>query len=182
MSVDPVAVLQGAANEALAQEFVEFLVSKEGQRVWNLKAGDEAGGRHALRRLPVRRDVYTAGDLARYSDPGELPYENTGGFVYRAELTAPAFNALALVVRAMCLDSHGELKDAWEALIEHGFPPQATAAFGDVSIAGYDSAMGQIRQTLKSNNRIAAIEIQKRLGESFRENYRRTISLARQGR
>lgn len=182
VSVDAVAILRGAPHAALAEEFLAFLVSTEGQRLWNLKPGVPGAPPHALRRLPVRRDIYQPEDLALFSDPEELPYGRADGFTYRAELTAPAFNALAVIVRAMCLDSHDELKEAWKVLIEHDFPPQASAAFSDVSIVGYENAMGPIRQALKSKDRIVLVEQQQRIGQAFRENYRRTISLAKQKR
>jgi ABC-type Fe3+ transport system substrate-binding protein len=182
VSVDPVGILRGAPNRELAEEFVHFLLTPEAQRIWNQRPGTPGAPPSALRRLPLRTDVYTPADLAIYSDPTALPYENTGGFVYKPELTESAFNALATIIQAMCLDSHHELKEAWAALIEAGFPPQATAAFSDVSIASYENATGFIRETLKGKRRIEIVEMQKRLGENFRENYRRAISLAREGR
>jgi len=181
VSVDPVAILKGAPHRALAEDFIAFLFSKNGQRLWNLKPGEPGAPLHALRRLPIRRDLYTPEELKAFSDPDALPYERTGNFSYRAELTAPAFSALALIIRSMCLDSHHELQVAWQALIDHNFPPQATAAFEDVAIVGYENAMNNIRTTLKSRNRIEATELQKNLVQSFRENYRRAANLARSG-
>ena len=182
VSVDPVAILRGAPHHDLAEEFITFLLSQDGQRLWNLMPGPPPAPLHALRRLPLRRDVYSPADLARYSDPQALPYDKTGGFVYKPEFTASAFNALAVIIQSMCLDSHDELREAWQELILHDFPPQATAAFNDVSIASYETATGQIRDTLKGKRRVDMIELQARLGSAFRENYRRAISLARQNR
>ena len=180
VSVDPVARLRGGPNPELAEAFIAFLMSPDGQRLWNLKAGDPGAPPNPLRRLPVRRDVYEPGDLVRYSDPDALPYEKAG-FTYRPELTADAFNALALIVRAMCLDPHEELKEAWREIVAHGFPRQAMNAFSDVSIVSYENAMGSIRTALKSGDRLAMAELQARLGDTFRENYRRAASLARSG-
>src|SRR5258708_31481701 len=38
-SVDPVATLRGAKHRALAQDFIEFVLSSEGQKIWNFKPG-----------------------------------------------------------------------------------------------------------------------------------------------
>jgi ABC-type Fe3+ transport system substrate-binding protein len=55
-SVDPVALLRGAKNPEVAKLFIEYLLSMEGQKLWNFRPGTEGGPeRFALRRLPVRR-------------------------------------------------------------------------------------------------------------------------------
>ena len=182
VSVDGVAILRGAPHRELAEEFVSFLLSKEGQRVWCLKPGQAGAPETALRRLPVRRDLYTAQEMAGYSDPEARPYGKDATFQYQPALTGPAFNALALVIRAMCLDSHDELARAWQALIAHGFPPRAAAAFQDVSITGYDTVRGTIRQTLESSNRLDVVVLQRELMLAFRENYRRAAQMAEEGR
>jgi ABC-type Fe3+ transport system substrate-binding protein len=82
---DPVAVLYGVKGrqEELANHFVEFLLSPEGQRLWILKAGEPDGPRErSLRRLPVRQDVYA--DRQGWTDD-ENPFADAGGFNQRAE-------------------------------------------------------------------------------------------------
>jgi iron(III) transport system substrate-binding protein len=59
---DPVAILYGTHGQSLeyADHFIEFLLSPEGQRFWELKPGEPGGPRlHALRRSPIRLDVYS---------------------------------------------------------------------------------------------------------------------------
>ncbi|MDP7655207.1 MAG: extracellular solute-binding protein, partial [Roseibacillus sp.] len=59
ISVDPVAVLKGAPHPELAQAFVEFVLSREGQMLWAAAPGSRPGPRYrALRRLPIRPDLY----------------------------------------------------------------------------------------------------------------------------
>ena len=88
---------------------------------------------------------------------------------------------LALIIRALCLDSHDELRTAWQALVENGFPPRATAAFEDVSLVGYSSACGNIRRALESPDRLDAVILQRELLVAFRRNYRLATHLARAG-
>lgn len=65
LSADPVAVLRGAPHPELAAEFVRFVLSPEGQRLWVLPAGAPGGPKYrTLFRLPVRPEVYPAGDDA----------------------------------------------------------------------------------------------------------------------
>jgi len=59
ISVDPIAILKGAPHEELARDFVRFLFTERGQMLWNARPGSELGPRQrALRRLPIRRDLY----------------------------------------------------------------------------------------------------------------------------
>ncbi len=63
--VDPVAVFRGAPNPDIAQGFVEFLLTEQAQLIWNKKPGTINGPQYtALRRLPVRPNVYTPGNLS----------------------------------------------------------------------------------------------------------------------
>ena len=53
VGVDPIGVFRGAPDPALASEFIEFMVSEKGQKLWNWKPGTPGGPqRYALRRLP----------------------------------------------------------------------------------------------------------------------------------
>ncbi|SHI89911.1 ABC-type Fe3+ transport system, substrate-binding protein [Rubritalea squalenifaciens DSM 18772] len=179
-SVDPVAVFRGAPNPDLAQAFVEFLLSEQGQVLWNKKPGSKNGPKHqALRRLPVRPDVYTKENLADFTDPEVLPYVNKGEFTYEAELTGPAFTALRMIIRAMCIDVHDELKSSWYTLAENGFPPRATAHFHDVANVSYDRTMAEIRQQVSVGKKIDTTTMATRLAATFRRNYAEAARLAR---
>ncbi len=68
VGVDPVAILRGAPHREVAERFVEFVLSIEGQKLWNFRVGTPGGPvRYALRRLPVRKELY-----ARSSRPFAL--------------------------------------------------------------------------------------------------------------
>jgi hypothetical protein len=79
---DPVAILHGVKGEQriLANRFVKFLLSPEGQRLWMLKpdpSNPYAPAFRALRRPPVRRDVYS--DRSGWADEVN-PFEEAGDF------------------------------------------------------------------------------------------------------
>jgi len=177
-SADPVAVLKGAPHPELAQAFVEFCLSPEGQVLWFFKPG-EAGGpkERALHRTPIRRDVYTAVNLRRSTLPEVDPFARVeGGFFYRKELTGKAFNTLRQLVKVACIDSHDELTRAWRAVAAAGFPPEATAVLLDVSAVPYE-AFGQGDAVLDGGDPLAAAARARELGERFRANFRRAAAM-----
>ncbi|MBK1831040.1 extracellular solute-binding protein [Verrucomicrobiaceae bacterium R5-34] len=182
MSVDPVAVLKGAPDPELAQAFVEFLVSEQGQVLWNARPGSPIGPRHhALRRMPVRRDVYTAENLQHFTDQ-ENPYEMTGGFVYDRALTGKGFKALQFVIRVLCLDAHEELKEAWVKLTDAGMPERATKIFSDTTLVSYQNTMGDLRRQLSDGTKVETARMAVRLGKLFRKNYELAGELAEEGK
>jgi iron(III) transport system substrate-binding protein len=182
-SVDPVALLRGAPNAPVARAFIEFVLSMEGQKLWNFRPGTPGGPEHfALRRLPVRRDFYSSGFEEFLSDPEERPYEAQDQLIYRAPWTSPLFREMSLVIRIMGQDTHRELVRAWRAVLDAGQPPEAMAVLQDMSMVDYDQVSGPIRQTLGSRNRVEEVQLSKRLGDHFRQQYRQAAEIARRSR
>ena len=178
LSVDPIAVLKGAPHEEVAQQFVEFCLSKEAQLLWFGKPGVEGGPKErALHRTPVRKDMYTPEILAKTTMPDALPYEDDGNLNYDKELTGKVFNTLRKLVKVMCIDSHDEMRDAWAAIIEAGMPADALEVFNDVSRVSYEIA-GQGDAGLDSRDSMVQAERMRELGEWFRGNYREAKRLA----
>jgi spermidine/putrescine-binding protein len=183
VGVDPIAILRGAPNRAVAERFVEFVLSIEGQKLWNFRVGTPGGPqKYALRRLPIRKELYAPEYTAFRSDPTVFPYEDARLFTYHAAWTAPLFRAIGLIVRVMTQDSHDELADAWKALIAAGFPPEATQRFYDVSLVDYSVAREKLRPILSSPDRIAEVALTRELTDAFRRQYREAAQLAREGK
>lgn len=178
-SVDPIAMLRGAPNSELAFKFMEFLFSKKGQQLWDYRVGTNGGPeRQALRRLPVRKDLYVEPYLTNFADPKVLPFEKADLFRYEVAWTGRAFGAIRYIIKSVCLDPHDELRAAWQALIDHDFPPDAVAAFDDVSRITYEIALGEIADVLKRPSREQSL-YGRGLSEHFREQYRRVEVLAK---
>ena len=179
-SVDPVGLLRGAPHRAVAVAFIEFSLSMEGQKLWNLKPGAPGGPEYfALRRLPVRKDFYEIEGIDRLrSDPEEHPYATQEGrLIYRPERTGKLFRELAFVMRVMCLDTQPELKRAWRALIDAGMPADALAVFQDVSAVSYEETAGRIRAALRSKNKVDEIKLANELGNRFRAQYLKVVEM-----
>jgi len=180
-SVDPIALMRGAPHREVAVAFIEFTLTMEGQKLWDLKVGAPGGPEYfALRRLPVRKDFYEIpGIAALRSDPEELPYASQERLIYRPQWTGRLFRELAFVVRVMCLDTQPELKKAWRALADAGMPPEALAVFADVSAVDYEIASGRIKAALASKNKVDEINLANELGNHFRRQYLKAEEMAR---
>src|SRR5690606_5442244 len=117
VGVDPIGMLRGAPNADVARAFIAFVLSIEGQKIWNFKVGTPGGPvRYALRRLPVRKELYESQYAAFRSDPDVFPYEEAKSFTYHEKWTGPLFSALRFIVRVSCIDAHDEQAAAWKAL------------------------------------------------------------------
>src|SRR5690606_41063731 len=115
-------------------------------------------------------------------------YERTGDFVYRPDLTGKAFTALGAIFRAMCIDPHEELKEAWHEM--HATGPRMTSkagneaefVFHDVSHVSYARVMDELVPLLADKrDRLSAVKEMNRISRIFRENYRRAAEVARKG-
>jgi hypothetical protein len=148
ISADPISLLRGAQHRELAVRFIHYVLSEEGQRLWNYSPATPGGPhRFALRRLPIRRDFYPSPDPAvqtayeshrphtvdALGDPGINPYALAGGFTYQSRWTGRHFSVHRDLIRAMCLDAGEELRAAWQAIIRNGGPeeqPEAVRTLG----------------------------------------------------
>jgi len=139
IDADPVSVLNGAPNEDLARRFVRFVLSDEGQALWNFHAvntdagaknpvgpGGERMGptRYELRRMPVRRDMF-----ARYESS---MIDRVNPFDIASDTQNPGWRTgVQVMMGAFAIDAGAELRDAWAAIARArrtpGFPPETLA-------------------------------------------------------
>lgn len=183
VGVDPIGLLRGAPNRAVAEEFIAFVLSLDGQKLWNFRVGTPGGPeRYALRRLPVRKELYAPEFTGFRSDPDVRPYDEATHFTYHPAWTGPLFKTMNFIIRVMALDSHDEMVSAWRALIAARFPREALRTFADMSAVDYETARSVIRPALGSQNRIDEVRLAKDLGEKFRSQYREAERLAKEGK
>lgn len=180
VGVDPIGLLRGAPNREAAELFIEFVLSLEGQKLWDFRVGTPGGPtRYALRRPPIRKELYTPEWNGFRSDPEVDPYRDATQFIYHPEWTSPLFRTISFFVRVACLDSHDEQAAAWRALIAAGMPPEALARFSDVSRVNYDVAREKIAPILSSANRIEEVRLARELAQAFRQQYAEAAAMAR---
>jgi ABC-type Fe3+ transport system substrate-binding protein len=184
-SVDPIALLRGARNRAVAVSFIEYVLSPDGQKLWNFKVGTPGGPeRFALRRLPVRRDFYAQKEWREHmSDPEESPYDVREPLIYREAWTGRIFREMAFAIRVMCQDTHGELVPAWRAI--HAAPEpaksQALEALQDLALLSYERMNGDIKRALGSKDKVDEVRMAKALADALRANYRKAEAIAKGG-
>ena len=182
VGVDPIGLFRGAPNAEIAREFIAFVMSPEAQKLWNWKVGAPGGPQHyALRRLSVLPALYAPEFRPLRSDPEVDPYELAKTFTYHDQWTGALFRSISFSFRVMCIDPHDELTASWRALITAHFPPEATAAFEDVSAVDYAIASGRMREAL-SADKIKEVQLAKELADHFRQQYLHAAELARAGR
>jgi len=182
-SVDPMGLLRGAPNRAVAVAFMEFVLSMEGQKLWNFQPGTPGGPqRFALRRLPVRRDYYAHDEWKTWrSDPDDSPFDQRDPLIYREAWTGRYFREMAFIVRIMCQDTHAELKDAWRAIIAAPEPAKSKAlvVLHDLSRVDYGRATTDIRARLGARDKVEEVRLARELADNFRLNYTRAAAIAR---
>lgn len=179
---DPIGLLRGAPSPELGQALIDFVMSVEGQAIWAYRRGVPLGPeRYALRRLPILPALYAPEHRAQRSDPNDNPYTSASSFTYHPAWTGAYFRALAFVVRVMCVDTEDELHTAWEALVQAGFPPKATALFDDMSAVSYRVVTQEIAPALGSGAALDEANLQGRLVAQLKAQYERVALLARSG-
>ena len=117
---DPIAVLTGAPHPELARRFVAFVLSRDGQRLWQFPPGTEGGPRRfALRRLPAHRGLLDA-ERDRFVDRVD-PWAVAGD----APVTQPGVRPLvAPVFAAFAVDNRELLRQAWARIAAHPAYPR----------------------------------------------------------
>ncbi|MFP6900133.1 MAG: ABC transporter substrate-binding protein [Opitutales bacterium] len=189
VSCDPIGMLRGAPHPELAKAFMTYVLSPEGQKLWNFKVGEPGGPeQYALRRAPIRRDAYQP-DVAKHrSDPELNPYHGAeeSGFVYHGEWTGRLFSPLRFIIKTAFIDPRNELVEAWSAIIEaeaSGRTEQAASAraiFADLSRIDHAKAKEEVGATLSSGDKLAEVRLAKELTIHFRNQYRKALTVARE--
>lgn len=120
IDADPVTIINGSRNADLARRFVEFVLSDEGQALWqfaplkNLSASaapsDGLGPQeYRLRRMPVKRSMYEA-YLPRFTDK-TVPFDIAIDTPLRGWR-----DSIGPLMGAFGIDTRRELVAAWAAL------------------------------------------------------------------
>jgi iron(III) transport system substrate-binding protein len=190
IEADPVGILRGAPHKKIAELFIEYVLSEEGQLLWGLQARTPGGPeRYTLRRSPIRRGFYEDEDHRAYrSDPEINPYENPEAFVYHPSWTMPIYPILHIIVKACFIDPLPELHSAAASIIRaknegrFGDAERAQAVLNDWAGFDYDSVRTSMTEVLTGPNPLFSIEMQGNLTKKSIAKYKRAESLANAGR
>ncbi|MEO8179657.1 MAG: extracellular solute-binding protein [Deltaproteobacteria bacterium] len=168
---DPIGILYGTRGEreVLANRFVEFLLSPDGQRLWDLDRGHSPYISRSLRRMPVRRDVYA--DRTGWADD-DNPFETAQGFNLRQRWMRQ-LGRLVPIWAAAWIDGKPELDQAYAALLAVADPerrerlrqrlsdlpielPELTRPSSDGALSGGDAKLRIARERMEWSSRFRA--------------------------
>ncbi len=187
VSADPIQLLRGAPHKAAAREFIDFMLSVEGQKLHCFKAGVPGGPvKQSLNRPPVRKDLYAPEFREYLFLPGYNPYLSGADFSYRPKWTGKYFNLLRVLFKCIAIDPHVELVEAWRAIIAAGGPdkvPEAMAEFNKLPFSYSEAGAAAASMKLTTGKTAADVAAVVRSWSDFsREHYIKAAKLAREGR
>ncbi|HXI51111.1 MAG TPA: extracellular solute-binding protein [Candidatus Saccharimonadales bacterium] len=169
ISADCIGMLKGAPHPVTAGRFIDFVLSEAGQRLWFLPQGHAQGPRRfSLERMSIRPDFYK-----RYAGDTKLefsPFDLKQPFVYDSKLAESRREVVAGLVGALLVDTHEELRAAWQALLRRGLPEADLVELGRMPLgeqAALELARGPWRDPAVRNRR--KIEWQKWAQAKYRK-------------
>ncbi len=187
VSADPIQLLRGAPNLKQAHAFLDFMIGLDGQKLLDFKLNTPGGPvKYALRRSPVRMELYQEQYRQFRSDPDYNPYKEGLSFVYHPEWTGRYFSMIRVLIRCVALDVQDELRKAWGEILKAGGPekvPEAYREFCRLPFEYHDAA--EAADGLRITRERTAVEVAalcRKWSDSARENYRKAAELARQGK
>ncbi len=187
VSADPIQLLRGAPNRVVAERFIDFLLSLEGQKLHCFKTGTPGGPEvYSLNRPAVRRELYDKKyDELRFEKDYD-PYRSGSDFVYRSAWTGKYYGLISRVIKSVMLDPASELQTAWKAIIAAGGPekvPEAMAVFNALPFTYREASEVNAKLRIAPGNTAADIAAMLRSWSDFaRSNYLKAAELAAQGR
>ncbi len=205
VSVDPIGLMRGAPNRDVAEAFIQFVMSPEGQALWNFEVGTAVSvpadrnpygeevtlrgpATFPLRRPPILPLLYDAAFEEYRSDPDVNPYREVAGFDYRPEWTSHLFNEQRFLIRVIFIDILSELRAAMAAIIaarSEGRTAEADRAYAvlsDLSRVSYENVGTRIKEVLTLRSAIEEVRLARELSGHFREQYREAERIARGSR
>jgi len=123
---DVISVLLSTHDRALAERFVRFCLSEDGQKLWGVRASSRSGPHDTLYHYPINPEIYTkcAGSMAIPGNPFDPGFGLTTP--RREELAEIEPMVLPLVLAAVG-EEHVLLQRVWEATIRANLPAEIVA-------------------------------------------------------
>ena len=111
---DCIAILKNAPHLELAQQFLDFVLSRDGQMLWMQPRGAPGGAvKYRINRMGVIPALY---DELRDSPITTNPFKLPSSFAYSDALSSKRHTILAPLIAAWLIDTHDWLAKAWTAV------------------------------------------------------------------
>ena len=128
VSPDSIAILKGAPNMAVAQKFLDFVLSDEAQKLWVLRDTDPEGPKWkgGLNRSSVVPALYDElGDRCVAANPFELDLTPID---YDAVKGGIRWDIVGDLIGALVIEPHKDLTNTWKAINKSEDPEKRAAA------------------------------------------------------
>lgn len=113
MNPDGIAILKGAPHLEVAQTFVRFVMSEEGQRLWMTPLGKPGGPRKfTISRMSILPKLYDAMEASPMVPLN--PFKASFPLVYRADVGSKRWGLLNEIMGRTVIDPQPQLKAAWK--------------------------------------------------------------------
>lgn len=120
---DGIGILKGAPNLPVAQAFVRFVMSEEGQKLWLLNEKVPGGPqRFQLNRFSVLPSLYTQSSQAMAVKLNPFSYRSN--FVFDASLSSERWSIVNDLLGALIIDQKHLLTRAWKDALSNRSSPQ----------------------------------------------------------
>jgi ABC-type glycerol-3-phosphate transport system substrate-binding protein len=128
VSPDSIAILKGAPNMAVAQKFLDFVLSDQAQKLWVLRDTDPEGPKWkgGLNRSSVLPALYDElGDRCVAANPFTMELNPID---YDAVKGGIRWDIVGDLIGALVIEPHKDLVSAWKAINKSEDPEKRTAA------------------------------------------------------
>lgn len=185
VSPDPISMFKGAPHPELALDFIEYVLSIDGQKLWDFRVGTPGGPKlYALNRSPIRKELYNP-EYMKYRKNKSIDfYRDVSNFMYHPEWTGKLFKEIRFIIKAAFIDPHEELVAAWKAISvakAQGRDEDANMALkimSNLELINHENANGKIRNTLNSGDYIEEVQLLSRLSKYFSDQYDKARKVA----
>jgi iron(III) transport system substrate-binding protein len=164
---DPIAMVKGAPHSAVALQFVEFVLSRQGQMLWDKRAGTPGGPKTTnLRRLPIMPSIYTAvPDLVDKDDP----FKSSGGFNKSPAREDATFSILGELIQASCINCLDELRETRREILAS---PHKAELEEKLAVFPFDQVEAHRRQlAYGSASPIKKLAMMRKWTQDFQDQY-----------
>ncbi len=182
---DPIAMFKGAQHPTLARQFIEYILSQDGQKLLSFRIGSPGGPKQfPLARTPIRKDLYADVYKNDRMNPDANPYKASEGFAYNESWTKPLFRVLGFISKVAFMDPNSELASAWKAINEAKNAGRirdyqtALKVFEDLEPINYTNATGPLKQALSEHAPLKEIQLQIKLVKAFKKQYKQARKIA----
>lgn len=119
---DAIAILKGAPEKELAIEFLTFVLSEAGQKIWMLEKGSIEGApvEYQLNKMPVWPSLYAKYDEYTYFSGSPFEWKKT--VKYDSAKGSARWGILNSYLGTLFIDAHPSCKKAWGKICTGNLP------------------------------------------------------------